>query len=72
MGTKSLTITDEAYERLVANKEPNESFSDVINKITRKNSLFDLIGLLSKEEAERLSKNIAEDRKRIRNNMRRI
>ena len=72
MGTKSLTITDEAYERLVSNKGENESFSDVINKITRKNSLFELVGLLSEKEGENLSKNIEETKKRMRSSMRNI
>lgn len=34
MGTKSLTITDEAYERLRECKRENESFTDVINRLT--------------------------------------
>ncbi|ACV46405.1 MULTISPECIES: antitoxin VapB family protein [Halomicrobium] len=34
MGTKSLTITDEAYERLREHKREDESFTDVINRLT--------------------------------------
>lgn len=34
MGTKSLTITDEAYERLKERKREGESFTDVINRLT--------------------------------------
>lgn len=33
MGTKSITITEEAYERLRAHKRPDESFTDVINRL---------------------------------------
>ena len=34
MGTTSLTITDEAYERLKAHKREGESFTDTITRIT--------------------------------------
>lgn len=34
MGTKSLTITDEAYERLKERKRDGESFTDAILRIT--------------------------------------
>ncbi|MBI4150362.1 antitoxin VapB family protein, partial [Candidatus Woesearchaeota archaeon] len=45
MATKSITVTNEAYERLAAFKEPHESFSDVITKLTSRYSLLDLIGV---------------------------
>lgn len=35
MGTKSLTITEEAYERLKAHKREDESFTDTILRLTR-------------------------------------
>jgi len=66
MGTKTITITNEAYEKLVINKETNESFSDVINKITGKHSIFDLIGILSKAKADELEKCVLENRKKMR------
>ena len=34
MGTKTISILDEAYERLKREKEKEESFSDVILRIT--------------------------------------
>lgn len=34
MGTKSLTITEEAYENLKAHKRQGESFTDTINRLT--------------------------------------
>lgn len=34
MATKSLTITDEAYERLKAHKRDDESFTDTILRLT--------------------------------------
>lgn len=35
MATKSITITEAAYERLKAHKRDDESFSDVVNRLTR-------------------------------------
>ncbi len=66
MSTKTITITTEAYEKLAVLKGSKESFSDVINKITGKNSLFDLIGILSKEEADELESNVTALRKKMR------
>lgn len=34
MGTKSLTITEEAYERLRAHKREDESFTETILRLT--------------------------------------
>ena len=66
MATKSITITHEAYERLVTFKEPQDSFSDVVYKLTQKYSLLDLVGVLSQPEAEELKRSIQEVRKRAR------
>ena len=67
MATKSITITNEAYERLAALKEHKDSFSDVINKITKKSSILELVGLLSSNEAEKLRESVKETRMRLRN-----
>ncbi len=66
MATKTITITEEAYERLAMKKEINDSFSDVINKITGRTSIFDLVGILSSKEADEMKTNIKELRKRAR------
>lgn len=34
MGTKSLTITEEAYKNLKSHKRDDESFTDTINRLT--------------------------------------
>ena len=65
MATKCITVTEEAYNRLAARKEGNESFSDVINRITHKSSILDLVGLLSPKEAEEIEKNIKTMRKEL-------
>ena len=39
MVTKTITVTEEAYRKLAANKKPGESFSELINRsFTKKGS----------------------------------
>ena len=63
MATKTLTITEEAYERLAGIKTGSESFSDVVNRLAGGHSFLELVGLLNREAADELKKNIAEMRK---------
>ncbi len=65
MATKCITITEQAYANLAREKEFNDSFSDVIMRLTKKNSALALVGLLSGKEAEELRKNIKRFRKGI-------
>jgi len=64
MGTKTITIMDDAYELLKQEKAGNESFSDVIRKvIPKKKSIWDFVGAwkdMSDEEAEDFHKFIRE------------
>ena len=63
MGTKTISITDDAYRRLATLKKENESFSLVIQRITGRSLLSSIQGLLSKESADELEKNIKDARK---------
>ena len=63
MGTKTISITDDAYQRLASLKKENESFSLVIQRITGVSLLSNIQGILSKESAEELEKNIKKTRK---------
>ena len=72
MATKTLTITEDAYDRLAKYKEGNDSFSDVIIKYFPKHSLMELVGIWPHEDVEKLRKSIAESRKRSRERMERI
>ena len=73
MGTKNISISDEAYKRLASLKLPNESFSIVITRLTGKRSLTDLFGVLSEKEASRLKrsfKKVRSERRKAEKNRR--
>ena len=62
MATKTISITEEAYQRLKMKKEQNESFTDVINRITGRRSLLELAGILSNKEADKMEQVIKKSR----------
>ncbi len=63
MATKNISITEEAYRRLVALRKGNESFSEIINIITKKGDWRNFIGVLSEKKADLIEKSIVEGRK---------
>ncbi|MCL4349992.1 MAG: antitoxin VapB family protein [Candidatus Thermoplasmatota archaeon] len=63
MGSKNISISDEAYSRLKKMKGKNESFTDLIIRLTNKVSLLDLRGMLTSEEAHQILEELKESRK---------
>ena len=63
MGFKTITVSEEAYKRLKERKQKSESFSDVIMRITTKNSLRDFVGILSEESNNKIEKSLEKFRK---------
>lgn len=69
MGTKTISLGTEAYERLKRVKRKGESFTDVVIRLTRRRSLLELSELVSKEEAVALRESVekgSRERKEIR------
>lgn len=64
MGTKNISISEEAYERLSALKKSNESFTEVINRLTEKRSILELAGVLTEREGRELSETMSKLRGR--------
>ena len=63
MGSRNISISDEAYHKLRDMKMKNESFTDVINRLTKKTSILELKGPLSISEADSILNSIEESRK---------
>lgn len=66
MGTRTISLDDEAYERLKAHKEKGDSFSDVVKRLAGERSWTEVAGLLSPEDADVLEARIEEGRARSR------
>jgi predicted CopG family antitoxin len=64
MAVKTLTVTEEAYRRLRAQKGDSESFSEVIVRLTSKVPLSSYAGGISTESAQRLHRAIERDRRK--------
>lgn len=66
MAVKTITVTEEAYRRLRAHKTADESFSEVILRLTKRRALASFAGILSAETADPIRTAIDEDRERRR------
>jgi len=67
--SKSIRLSEEAYERLAAHKRDDETFSDVVLRLAGERSLLDLAGILSDEEADAVRDAVAERRERRRSGL---
>jgi len=72
MATKTLTITEEAYNLLKNVKKDSESFTDAIVRVTKKDALQKLVGILSNREAERMRKHIKDSRKKMNERIKKV
>lgn len=62
--SKSIRLSEEAYDRLAAHKREGETFSDVVLRLAGERSLLELAGVLSDDEADALREAVAERRER--------
>ena len=62
--SKSIRLSDEAYERLAARKEDDETFSEVVLRLAGERSLLDIAGVLDDDEANALRDAVEERRER--------
>ncbi len=58
MAVKTITITEEAYRKLVRERRSGESFTDVINRVLGGTSALDLVGILSDVPLDRVRREI--------------
>lgn len=62
MGTKTVRLEEDVYERVRSQKRDDETFSEAIDRLTGGASLLDLEGTLDDEEAEDVREAIEESR----------
>lgn len=53
MGTRSVRLDEDVYERIKAHKREGETFSEAIDRLTSEYSLLDFVGGYSAEDADR-------------------
>lgn len=63
MGSKTISLAEDAYEALSRMREPGESFSDVVRRLTRTRSLTDLTETMDEDAAESLAEAIQANRR---------
>ena len=72
MATKTISLDEEAYERLASQKREGESFSDVVKRLAGERSWLEISGILSEDEANDLESMIEEGRARSRERSARV
>ena len=72
MGSKNISISDEAYLRLSELKLKNESFTELIYRLTNKTNVLDLKDIIKEDEGRSLEKNIRDSRKLTRERINKI
>jgi len=66
MGSKTISVSDEAYARLKSLKKPGESFSDTINRLTSRRRLSEIAGVLDDDDIKVIERAVAAIRSRSR------
>jgi len=54
MSARTLSLSEEVYAKLDAEREEGESFNDVITRLTDKKTLTNIVGFLKEEGAEEM------------------
>jgi predicted CopG family antitoxin len=60
--SKSIRLSEDAYERLAAHKRADETFSDVVLRLAGERSLMEIAGILSDDEADAMREAVEERR----------
>ena len=62
--SKSIRLSEDAYERLAAHKREGETFSDVVLRLAGERSLMEIAGILTNDEADAMRAAVGERRVR--------
>lgn len=66
MPSRTINVTEEAYDLLAALKEERESFTDVIKRLAGERSLYEIVGVLDEGQALKLEARIEAGRERAK------
>lgn len=66
MVTRTISLSEDAYQALLASKRSGESFSDVVRRLTRRRSLVDLAGAVDPEAAGSIADAVEANRRERR------
>ncbi len=66
MPSRTLNVTEEAYDKLSSLKRDRESFTDVILRLAGERSLFDIVGVLDEDQAKKLEARVEQGREKSR------
>lgn len=66
MATKTISLDEEAYERLKGRKKEGESFSETVKRLAGERSWNEIAGILTETEAADVEGTITEGRKASR------
>jgi predicted CopG family antitoxin len=64
MGTRTISLAEDAYEALSAMRRPGESFTDVVRRLTRTRSLTELGEAMDSEAAEEVASAVEANREK--------
>jgi predicted CopG family antitoxin len=64
MGTRTISLAEDAYEALSAMRRPGESFTDVVRRLTRTRSLTELGEAMDSEAAEDVASAVEANREK--------
>ena len=66
MSSRTIAISDEVYGRLKALKKPDESFSALLDRLSGRPSLMQLVGALTREQVSVVRQTVVAGRARSR------
>lgn len=58
MGTRTVRLNQDTYERIKRRKRPDETFSEAIDRLTKTPSLAELGGIVDSDRVERMEEAI--------------
>ncbi|PSG96573.1 hypothetical protein BRD56_09895 [Thermoplasmatales archaeon SW_10_69_26] len=64
MGTRTISLAEDAYEALSAMRRPGESFTDVVRRLTRTRSLTELGEAMDSEAADDVASAVEANREK--------